>query len=170
MMLSEGPVALKTLTDADAVPLASLANNKKVWGNVRDSFPHPYGIDDARSFIALGKNESPAMTFGIFYLEALCGVAGLVSQQDVYRMGAEIGYWLGEPCWNKGIASQAVKILTAYGFGQLNLKRIQAGVFEYNKASMKVLEKNGYRQEGIFFKSVYKNGKYWNEHRYAIIS
>lgn len=168
-MLTEGSVVLQPLTDVDATALAPLANNKKVWDNLRDYIPYPYSIADARAFIASTREESPPLTFGIFYRQECCGVIGLVPQQDVYRKNAEIGYWIGEPYWRRGIASVAVKLITSYGFWQLNLKRIQAGIFEYNKASMKVLEKNGYQKEGIFKKSVIKNGEFWNEHRYAII-
>ena len=169
-MLTEGPVALRALNNADEACLAVLANNKKVWDNLRDYFPFPYSIADAQAFIDSTKEQTPQMSFGIFFRQELCGVISLVPLQDVYRKSAEIGYWLGEPFWNKGIGTLAVKLITSYGFRQLNLKRVQAGIFEYNKASMKVLEKNGYRKEGIFRQSICKNGQFWDEHRYAIIN
>jgi len=78
-----------------------------------------------------------------------------------------LGYWLGEPYWNKGIATTAVNIITDFAFGELAFKRIYAGVFEYNLASMKVLEKNGFVKEGICRKAVLKNDKFWDEHLYA---
>jgi RimJ/RimL family protein N-acetyltransferase len=79
---------------------------------------------------------------------------------------AEIGYWIGEPYWGKGIAGRAVALITANGFGELNLVRIYAGVFDFNIASMKVLEKNGFQKEGIFRHAVIKNGRICDEHRY----
>lgn len=165
-MLQNQNIILRTLTDEDAPALAQLANNKKVWDNVRDILPHPYTINDAVSFINLTKKENPQVSFAIEYEGAFCGMIGLAPQHDVYRKTAEIGYWLGEPFWNKGIATKAVQLVTEYGFDELGFIRIHTGIFEYNVASMKVLEKNGYEKDGIFKKSIFKNGKIWDEHRY----
>ena len=76
---------------------------------------------------------------------------------------------IGEPYWNKGIATVAVKLITEYGFDQLNYVRIHTGVFEYNIGSMKVLERNEYKKDGVFEKAILKNGQIWNEHRYSKI-
>ena len=97
------------------------------------------------------------------------GVISLVAQTDVYKKTAEIGYWIGEPFWNKGIATKTVNIITNYGFDQFNFVRIHTGVFEFNMASMRVLEKAGYKKDGLFEKAVIKNGQIWNEHRYSKI-
>ncbi|ELR70650.1 acetyltransferase [Fulvivirga imtechensis AK7] len=166
-MLQDGPIRLRGLDLSDKKKLALLANNKKVWDNLRDYMPHPYSEEDAVDFIRLTDQEAPKLTFAIEYNIELCGVIGLVPQKDVYRRTAEIGYCLGEPFWGKGIATTAVKLLTAYGFQQIDLVRIHTGVFEYNTVSMRVLEKNGYKKEGIFKHAVLKNGKIWDEHRYA---
>lgn len=109
------------------------------------------------------------MSFAIEYDKQFCGMAGLVAQQDVYKKTAEIGYWIGEPYWSKGIATIAVKLLTAYAFDELNFIRIHTGVFEYNIGSMKVLTKNGYEKDGIFRKSIFKDGKIYDEHRFSKI-
>ncbi|WP_205503086.1 GNAT family N-acetyltransferase [Rufibacter psychrotolerans] len=162
-------VTLRRLTFQDEVSLAQLANNKKVWENLRDYFPHPYAVEHAHQFIRLVQEENPPLTFAITCHDQLCGVISLVRQTDVYRFTAEIGYWLGEPFWHQGIAPRAVQLITAYGFQELGLARIYAGIFEYNAASMRVLEKCGYQKEGIFKKAIFKNGKFWNEHRYAIV-
>ncbi len=167
MILSEGKILLRRLQAEDKVPLALLANNKKVFDNLRDYFPHPYTEKNAEDFIQMTREENPPVTFGIAYEGKLCGVAGLVPQQDVYRKTAEIGYWIGEPFWNKGIATIVVKLLTDYGFKQLNLVRIHTGVFGFNSASMKVLEKNGYEKDGVFKKAIIKNGIICDEHRYS---
>ncbi|MGB5228245.1 MAG: GNAT family protein, partial [Eudoraea sp.] len=82
------------------------------------------------------------------------------------RKSAEIGYWIGEPYWGKGIATKAIKLITKYGFEDLKLVRIYAGVFEFNMVSMKVLENNGYKKEGVFKKAVFKNSNFFDEHRY----
>jgi len=166
-MLQFENIILRPLKDEDANALAELANNKKIFDNVRDALPHPYTLDDAFFFINLTKQESLQVSFAIEYEGAFCGMIGLIPQKDVYRLTAEIGYWLGEPFWGKGIITKAVTLVTGYGFNQLGFIRIHTGIFEYNIASMRVLEKNGYRKECVFEKSVIKNGRIWNEYRYA---
>ena len=161
-------IKLRRLESTDASRIASLANNKNVWDNLRDYIPYPYEEKDAEYFIGLTKQEDLAQTFGIINSESeLCGVIGLVLQKDVYKLSAEIGYWLGEAYWGIGISTKAVELITAYGFDQLNLERIYTGVFDFNKASMRVLEKNGYTQEGLFRKAVIKNGNRIDEYRYS---
>lgn len=169
-MMQDGKIILRKLTEEDAPALTALANNKKIFDNVRDLLPHPYTLDDAFFFINLIKDEQPQVSFAIEYDGAFCGMIGLIPQKDVYRLTAEIGYWLGEPFWNKGIITKAVALVTNYGFNVLGLIRIYTGIFEYNTGSMKVLEKNGYKKECIFEKSIIKNGKIINEHRYYIIN
>lgn len=167
-MLGEKDLRLRPLRDSDATVLARLANNKKIWDNLRDFFPHPYEEKDALFFIHLTKKEKPLLNFGIEFQGQLCGVIGLTPQPDIYCKSAEIGYWLGEAYWNKGIATTAVKWITEYGLHTLKFIRIHTGIFEYNPGSMRVLEKNGYQKDGIFKKAVFKNGKIWDEHRYSI--
>ncbi len=168
-MLHSKKLILRSLTDDDTPALALLANNKKIWDNVRDCLPHPYTIDDAIFFINITKKEDPQMSFAIEYEGKFCGMIGLIAQQDVYRRTAEIGYWLGEPFWGKGIATQAVTLITDYGFNQLGFVRIHTGIFKYNIGSMKVLEKNGYKKDGVFEKNIFKNGEMIDEHRYSKI-
>jgi len=168
-MLQEGNIILRPLRADDATVLAQLANNRKIWINVRDVLPSPYSIDDANNFIRFTQKENPQMSFAITFDEQLCGMVGLVGQTDVYKKTAEIGYWIGEPYWNKGIATIAVKLLTQYGFDQLDFIRIHTGVFEYNIGSMKVLTKNGYTKDGVFRKSILKNGQIFDEHRFSKI-
>lgn len=163
----EKGVNIKSLKNADAVAMATLANNKKIWDNLRDYIPHPYTLKDAQEFIAASQKENPGLTFGIFFDDEFCGVIGLVQKTDVYRLGCEIGYWVGEPFWGKGIASEALRLVTDYGFENLLLERISTSVFDYNLASMRVLEKNGYQKEGVLRRSVVKNEKVYDEHVYA---
>jgi len=165
-MLQDKNIVLRRLQDTDAPALTQLANNKKVWDNVRDIIPHPYTLEDAHFFMNLVSQENPQVSFAIACDGAFCGMIGLLPQKDVYRKTAEIGYWLGEPFWHKGIATIAVKLITSYGFNELGFIRIHTGVFEYNIGSMRVLEKNGYTKEAIFRNSIFKNDKIWDEHRY----
>jgi RimJ/RimL family protein N-acetyltransferase len=159
-------VKLRALHVSDKSQLAKLANNRKIWDNLRDSFPNPYSEGDAELFINLTTEENPKQNFAIEYAGDLCGVIGLIIQNDVYRKSAEIGYWIGEAFWGKGIAATAIKLVTNYGFEDLKLIRIYAGVFEYNVASMKALENSGYKKEGVFKNAIYKNDKVFDEHRY----
>ena len=169
-MLSAGDISLRALRQKDTSALSLLANNKNVWINLRDLFPHPYSLADAKKFISAAMKEKPSLTLAIEYEGEACGVIGLVAQTDVYKKSAEIGYWIGEPYWGRGIATIAVRLMTAYGFGRLGLARIYAGVFEYNVASMRVLEKNGYKKEGVFEKAVLKNDRLWDEHRFGKVN
>ncbi len=159
-------IVIRPLKSSDKVRLAKLANNKKIWDNLRDYIPFPYTESDAEFFINLTKEEDPRQTFGINYKGELSGVIGLVIQEDVYQKSAEIGYWIGEPFWGKGIATKAVELITQYGFDLLDLNRIYSGVFEYNTASMKVLINNSYEKEGIFRSAIFKNNKVYDEHRF----
>ena len=163
-------VKLRALHLSDKSQLAKLANNKKIWDNLRDSFPCPYSESDAELFINLTAQENPKQNFAIEYAGDLCGVIGLIIQKDVYHKSAEIGYWIGEPFWCKGIAVTAIKLVTDYGFEDLKLIRIYAGVFDYNIASMKALENCGYKKEGVFKNAIYKNDKVFDEHRYYKIN
>jgi len=166
-MLQCENIILRKLQDSDLPVLAQLANNKKIWLNVRDLLPYPYTIDDAKFFMNLIKDENPQVSFAIEFDKKFCGMIGLIPQTDIYRLTAEIGYWLGEPFWNKSIITKAVAMITDYGFDKLGLIRIHTGIFEYNIASMKVLEKNGYKKDCVFEKSIIKDGKIINEHRYS---
>lgn len=160
-------ITLRPPRITDKAQIARLVNNRKIWNNVRDMLPHPYTEDDAEAFIQKTLNEGPQNTFAILYDGQLCGMTGVHPQEDVYRFSAELGYWIGEPYWGKGIATQAVALISKYGFQELGLVRLYAGVFSYNTASMRVLEKNGFVKEAVLQKAVFKNEQIWDEHRYA---
>ena len=169
MELKSGNIKLRALRLQDAKRLAELANNEKISRNLRDGFPNPYTLADAEKFLKTFSNQYPVTFFGIEYDHEYVGNISLVPRTDVYRMSAEIGYFIGEPYWNKGIVTTAVNLITEYGFNTLGLARIQTGVFEYNLASQRVLEKCGFVKEGIFRKSVLKQGQLWDEVRYALL-
>jgi RimJ/RimL family protein N-acetyltransferase len=123
----------------------------------------------ARAWLEQMGTQSPESIFAIASVEGLIGVIGLHVQPDVYRKSAELGYWLGEPYWGKGIATMAVKAMVEYGFIQLGLVRIYANVFEGNPASNRVLEKAGFRLEARLQKAVYKEGRILDQFLYAIV-
>ena len=160
-------VELRPLVSQDKMVIAKLANNKKIWDNLRDAIPFPYTEADATNFIAFAKTKNPLEIFGITVNRDLCGIIEISTQNDVYQKTGEIGYWIGEPYWGKGIGTEAIHLMTAYGFDVLQLERIQAGVFAFNPISMHVLEKNGYVKEGVFRKAIVKNRRICDEHRYA---
>lgn len=155
------------MEETDAPGIATLANNYHIWRYVRDRLPHPYSLQDAISFIQFTRAESPVLNFAIVYKQSLAGVTGLSLQQDIHRLNAEVGYWIGEPFWNKGIATKAVELITGYAFNTLHLHRLFAGVFDTNPASAKVLSKAGYTLECIARQAVIKEGKLLDEHRYV---
>lgn len=142
----------------DAEPLVALATNKKIWDNVRDYFPHPYTIKDAKDWLALNVGITPVLNFVIEVDGNFAGSVGMVPKTEVYRCNMEIGYWLGEPYWGKGIASTAIALMCDIVWQNYShINRIYAEVFEGNKASMRVLEKNGFELECIRKKAVIKN-------------
>lgn len=162
-------IHIRKLAPSDTSQLTKLVNNKNIWNNLRDYIPFPYTKSDAKLFIDQAQIQNPQQSFGIVYKNEFCGVISLILQKDVYRKSAELGYWIGEPYWRNGIATEAVRLITAYGFEQLNILRIYAGIFENNIASISVLEKNGYHREGVFKKAIVKNDKVLDEHRYFIL-
>jgi RimJ/RimL family protein N-acetyltransferase len=162
-------VKIRRLLPADAMPLAELCNNKKIWDCLRDHVPFPNLELDALVFIEDCAADEPPVRFAIEYQGVFCGCIGLVPQVDVYRLSAEIGYWLGEPYWGKGIATAAVRLMLEYGFLTLNLERVFAGVFESNEASKKVLLKNGFALDGVFKSAlVENNGDIIDEYRFGL--
>ncbi|PWT95672.1 MAG: GNAT family N-acetyltransferase [Bacteroidetes bacterium] len=153
-------ITLRQWTKHDTKELASLANNVKIWNNLRDRLPHPYTIKNAEDFIAFCLHQKPQQVFAIEHEKKFVGCVGLELKDDVYKCTAEIGYWIGEPYWGKGIATEAVRQIVDYIFETFGeIVRIYAEVFEYNQTSMKVLEKNGFHLESIRKDAVIKNGK-----------
>lgn len=151
-------VHLRGWKNDDKELLAKYANNKKITANLRDIFPNPYTINDAIQWIAFTENQNPQTTFAIDADEQFVGGCGIHLKEDVYKCSAEIGYWIAEPFWGKGIATEAIKQLQEKTIPHFpNIVRLYAEVFEHNKASMKVLEKNGFHLESIRKKAVTKN-------------
>ncbi len=153
----------------DVESIARYANNRAVWRNLRDRMPHPYSVDDAVRFLEMIAHQSPPTSFAIAVGSEACGAIGLELHDDVFRRTAEIGYWLGEPFWGRGIATEAVRALTDYALRTFDLCRIEAGVYEWNPASMRVLEKAGYTLEARLRKSVTKDGQTIDRLLYAFV-
>ena len=154
---------LRRLRRGDEEALTANANDRDVWRNVRDRFPHPYNLGDAAWWIA----NSGETHFGIEVDGVIAGCIGFDRDEDVFRLSAEIGYWLGRNYWGKGIATAAVSTLTDRVFATTDIVRLYAGVFEWNAASARVLEKSGYVFEGRKKRAVVKDGQLIDELLYA---
>ena len=155
---------------ADADSLAAHANNRRIWINLRDAFPHPYTIHDAREFIRAIRSRSPETTFAITVGDEAVGSIGFVLHRDVERVSAEIGYWLAEPFWGRGITAEALAAVTTLAIQQHGLTRIYAVPFAWNAASCRVLEKAGYVLEARLRNSAVKDGKLTEQLQYAFIA
>jgi RimJ/RimL family protein N-acetyltransferase len=158
---------VRSWIESDIPALAAHANDREVWLNLRDRFPHPYGRPDAEIWIACASGQDPQRSFAITFKDVAIGGIGLELQADVHRLTAEIGYWLGRIYWGQGLATAAVNAVTSFGFKTLGLCRLYAMVFEHNGASCRVLEKCGYQLEGRMRKSVIKAGRTLDQLLYA---
>lgn len=163
-MVKTGQVQIRPWKPEDAGQLASICNNRKIWLNVRDRFPHPYTISNAVEWIAFTSAQKPVQNMAIVYNHHIVGSIGVMVKDDVYRKSIEIGYFIGERFWGNGIATAAVAELIEYIKQTFDVIRIYAEVFDHNKASMKVLEKNGFHFEGIREKAVIKNNVVMDDH------
>ena len=152
-------IILRPWQTDDAVQLSFIANNITIWNNLRNRLPYPYSRADAAKWIAHCRNQHPTQNFAVVYGKLVVGSAGLMIKDDVYIKNIEIGYFVGEPYQGKGIATETVKILMDYIDKRFNAIRIYAEVFAHNKASMRVLQKNGFYLESIRRKSTIKNGE-----------
>ena len=153
----------------DRNSLVRYANNRNVWINLRDRFPHPYTQADARFWLENVVGAKPETSFAITVDEEAVGGIGYTVQTDVAHRSAEIGYWLGEEFWGQGIVTEALIAMTDYAFSTHDLCRLYAHVFAWNPASARVLEKAGYVFEGRLIKSVTKDGQTIDQLMYATI-
>jgi RimJ/RimL family protein N-acetyltransferase len=165
-----GAYLLRDWQKADAASIAKYANNRKIWMNLRDAFPHPYHLRDADTFIARVLDSDPITIFALATPQEAIGSIGLMVGKDVHRYTAEMGYWLGEPFWGKGIMTQAVVRLTAYALHDLKLQRVYAEPFTTNPASVRVLEKAGFQCEGTLRANVFKDEKVLDQFLYSFVA
>lgn len=153
-------------TDADS--LVKYANNWNVAKYLTDAFPHPYTPADAKRFIEMATKDDPIHIFAIEVNGEAVGGIGIHPQSDILRNNAEMGYWLAEPFWGKGIISDAIRQMVDHAFKNFSINRIYARPFGTNIASQKVLEKNHFVLEGRFEKVLVKNNELLDELVYAI--
>lgn len=170
MFIDCGRCQIRSWQWSDEQTLPYHANNRAIWLNLRDGFPHPYTPADAHQWIELVVAASPETSFAIAVGGEAVGGIGLVLQNDIERCSAEIGYWLGQTYWGRGIVTAALKAFTQYAFETFELTRLYAVPFLRNSASLTVLEKAGYQREGIMRRSAIKDGQVIDQALYAALA
>jgi RimJ/RimL family protein N-acetyltransferase len=170
MNLTLRSCSVRSWQAGDVPSLVTHANNRNIWINLRDRFPNPYTKRDGQRFIKLARRQEPESFFAVAVDGAAVGGIGFVPQQDVDRMSAEVGYWLGESFWGRGIATEALVALTEYAIAQHGFTRLFALPFAHNTGSCRVLEKAGYELEARLRRSAIKDGQILDQLQYAYIA
>jgi RimJ/RimL family protein N-acetyltransferase len=150
---------LRPWDPADKSDLVANANNRKIWRNLSGMFPHPYTEADADTWFQIAGESGRSLHFAIEFEGAAIGGTGAIAGEGVFRQTAQYGYWLGEKHWGKGIATAAAQALVAHLESERCFARLEAPVFAWNPASMRVLEKAGFQREGILRNSITKDGQ-----------
>lgn len=158
---------IRSFLYGDAPSLAEHGNNSEIARMLRDSFPHPYTLEHARAWIQHIKEYESDSRFVIAHKADAIGEIGFVVQTDVHRYSAEIGYWLSEAHWGRGVMTDAVNAISDYAFERFSLMRLFADVVEYNRGSCKVLERCSYRLEGILRRNICKDERFYDHLVYA---
>lgn len=167
MRIEFGKYNIREWSLDDVHSLVKYANNRKIWLNLRDGFPHPYKTSDAYTFITRVNRQSTKTVFAIATEKEAIGSIGLLLGVDVHRFSAELGYWMAEPFWNKGIISEAIFLFSEYAINKYKLNRIFAEPYANNPASAKALEKAGFTLEGTMKAHAFKDGKVMDMFLYA---
>ena len=169
MRIEFGEWQIRSFEPEDAPALAKYADNRKVWWNLRDAFPSPFKVEHAEAWIQLAIGQEPETNFAIASDTEVIGAIIVALQSAPHHRSAQVGYWLGEPFWGRGIATATLQAITKYAFLEFDLVRIYAHVYEWNPASARVLEKAGFQYEGRLRKSVIKDGQIIDQWLYAIV-
>ena len=158
---------VRSYRPADAGSLAKHGNNRRIWENLRDRFPHPYTEAHAAEYIAHFSTSNEELSFAIEVDGEAVGGISLRPGTDIERVGAELGYWLGESLWGRGITTSAIRLVTDYALNKKRLERVFAVPFTTNIASCRALEKAGYEREGTMRRSAIKDGRIMDQYLYA---
>lgn len=167
MQLDLGICRVRSWRASDLSSLVRNANNRRIWINLRDRFPFPYTEDAGRQWLAFVTAANVESNFAIEVDGAAVGGIGFIPGTDVERISAEVGYWLGEAHWGRGIATVALGGISEYAFEAFDLHRLFALPFAENLASRRVLEKAGYRLEAILRMSAIKDGRILDQALYS---
>ena len=155
----------------DAASLAEMFNNKNILNNLRDGLPYPYTKNDAQEYITsmLSADKTKTFAFAITVDDNVVGSIGVFRCDNIHFRTAEMGYYVGEPYWGKGLGTSAVKQACSYVFEHTDIIRIFAEPFAYNMASCRVLEKSDFQFEGLLRNNAFKNGKVVDMKMYSLI-
>lgn len=164
-----GKFLLREWRLADAVSLARNISNINIWNNVRDGLPYPYTEQNAQEYLYAVSKKMYVQDFAIVTGNEAVGGIGFIPLCDVERYSAELGYWLGEPYWNRGIMSEAIRLVVEHVFRETDIIRLFASVYEHNPASMRVLEKAGFTRQAVLRKAAVKNGKVIDMYYFDIV-
>jgi ribosomal-protein-alanine N-acetyltransferase len=176
VVIADEDVQLVRWAPSLASQLPPLANDRRVWRNLRDGFPSPYLQEHATGFIEMASTPARCNAAGIPYFlavvvgGALAGGAGVMAGEDVHRHTFELGYWLGAPFWGRGIATRVVALITRLAFDSHGALRVEAAPFARNAASRRVLVKNGFKFEGTHRCAAVKDGKIEDMAMYAVVA
>lgn len=170
MRLVLGSCEVRSWEARDVTSLVVHADNRKIWIHMRDRFPHPYTRRAGQGFIRQARRMSPETFFALSVDGAAVGGIGWVASPDVERVSAEIGYWLGEAFWGRGIMTEALKAVTSHAIRTHGFTRVFAVPFAYNTASCRVLEKSGYILETRLTRSAVKDGIVTDQLQYAFLA
>lgn len=159
---------LRKFVPEDAESLAYHANNPNISGLMTDAFPYPYKLNDAINFIEYTRNNCDALIYAIDIENKAVGGIGVHPQKDINRKNAELGYWLSQHYWGKGVMTAAVRQCIPDAFAQLDIYRIFARPFGKNIASKQVLLNAGFKLEAVIKKGFFKNGEFDDEYIYSL--
>lgn len=162
-------LTIRTWQEGDEPFIAHHANNVNIWRYLMNSFPFPYTYDDAISWVSLNKESQPALNMALVFDGEPVGSIGLIPGTDVYAKSMNLGYWVSEEYWGKGIASAAIKWMISYAFSTFEVKRLAASVFSNNPASMHLLIKNGFQQEAVLKDAIFKDNQVLDEHIFKFV-
>ena len=164
-------VTIREWKESDAEALSAALNNKKVMDNLRNGLPYPYTTADALYYIkqCLSADKNSNFCFAIVYNDQVAGSIGIFRQGNIHFRTAELGYYIGEDFWGKGIMTEAVYLACKHVFDSTDIVRIYAEPFAENIGSCRVLEKNGFDLEGIMRKNALKNGNFRDMKLYALV-
>ena len=160
-------IRLRKWTEADLDSLVKYANNQNVAKWLTNGFPHPYTFEDGKAYLSMIANDNPTKVFAIEINGEAVGSIGIFPQTDIHEKSAEMGYWLAEEYWGKGIMTKAIQETVNYGFQTFDIVRIFARPFSTNRNSQRVLEKAGFTFEARLKKALFKNGEFMDEIIYA---
>lgn len=161
-------IILRPWQRGDEDALVKHANNPKIAGYLTDAFPHPYTLSDAVSFLDKVIHQKPVQVFAITLQQQAIGAIGIFPQTGIHRKNAELGYWISEQHWGKGMVSESVALILPYAFQTWDIHRIFARPFSNNPGSKRVLEKCGFRLEAVLKNSIIKNNLLLDECIYTL--